>query len=130
MTELLYTGTGLAGILCYRHGWYVTAFMANLAVTQIWRVFSEFLRDDYRGDGKISAYQIMGAAGVVYSAALLPFITEPGMSTPDLTAGAGVLWAPLPLLMIQLLWCVIFLYTGRSRVTGATLNFHVEQHQT
>jgi hypothetical protein len=54
---------------------------------------------------------------------LLPL--APGLPPPDLGAGLRILWHPGLLLMLQGLWVASFLYTGRSKVTAATLNFHV-----
>jgi hypothetical protein len=34
-------------------------------VTQVWRFLSEFLRADYRGSGRISAYQVMALFAAV-----------------------------------------------------------------
>ena len=38
-----------------------------MLVTQTWRVGSEFLRADYRGDCRITKYQLMADMAVVYS---------------------------------------------------------------
>ena len=44
------------------------AFVITIAVTQLWRLYSETLRADYRGGGEVSVYQWMAVAGVVYAA--------------------------------------------------------------
>jgi hypothetical protein len=51
----------------------------------------------------------------------------PVASTPshDTLAGVLSLWNPFVLLSLQVLWILIFIYTGRSRVTAATLSFKV-----
>jgi len=129
VTAVLYAGCGLiaAGLYIYSH--LTAAFLLATIVTQGWRSFSEILRADYRGEGKISAYQVMGIVGVLYAiAAAVFFAYEPG-GLPDLSAGFESLWSPSLILFLQGIWVIIFLYTGRSTVTGATLSFHVHQER-
>ena len=125
VTYLLYTLTGIVSTFLYLRAAYGAAFLTALGITQIWRVCSEFLRDDYRGAGRFSAYQVMGVLGFVYGIwAVSRFGTS--ASVPDLSRGLGGIWSPAPLLGMQLVWVVIFLYTGLSRVTAATISFHVK----
>ena len=123
-TYLLYTVTGILACTLYLRGAYGTAFLTALTVTQAWRVVSEFLREDYRGGGRFSAYQAMGVVAIVYAFWVAGRFGAPA-SAPKLLAGLRVLWNPVPLLALQLVWVVIFLYTGLSRVTAATMSFHV-----
>ena len=127
VTAVFYTVCGLvaAGMFLSSHP--VGAFLLATIATQGWRSFSETLRADYRGEGKISAYQIMGIAGVVYAVAAAWFLASEPTVTPDLTAGLRSLWSPALIPFLQGIWVMIFLYTGRSTVTGATLSFHVHR---
>ncbi|TWJ16865.1 prolipoprotein diacylglyceryl transferase family protein [Geobacter argillaceus] len=129
MTAVIYTVCGLVGIALFGRGMFSASFLLALTVTQGWRVLSEFLRDDYRGGGTISAYQFMAVISVAYGWLLLPILKGPAAALPELAKGAAALWGPTPLLLLELLWVVIFLYTGRSTVTGATMHFHVEEHR-
>ena len=61
ITALLYVITGSAAILLFLYSFYFSAFILTIAVTQLWRVFSETQRADYRGSGNTSAYQIMSS---------------------------------------------------------------------
>jgi hypothetical protein len=125
ITSIVLCVTGMAGIYLFLKGFFVTAFVGVVAATQIWRFLSEFIRADYRGGGKISAYQIMGFASIVYALAiawLFPVTTHPGH---DIMAGLKSIWNPAMILFFQGLWMATFFYTGRSRVTGATLSFNV-----
>jgi hypothetical protein len=63
-----------------------------------------------------------------YAAAVVLFfpigrIEIPGIT--DIAAGLGMLWNPAVLLFCQALWLAVFLFTGRSMVTGSTLSFFV-----
>ncbi len=138
ITSALYLSTSLIAISLYLHSFFIPAFVLSIVVTQGWRAFSETLRADYRGEGKISAYQVMSIGGAIYSiAAALLFIAAPevfpsSMSTfrsPEIMAGLNSIWNPGMLLFLQLFWAAMFLFTGRSMVTGAILSFHVHKNR-
>ncbi len=125
ITSIVLCVTGMAGIYLFLKGFFMTAFVGVVTATQIWRFLSEFIRADYRGGGKISAYQIMGFASIVYALAiawLFPITTHPGH---NILNGLKSIWNPAMILFFQGLWMATFFYTGRSRVTGATLSFTV-----
>jgi hypothetical protein len=127
ITAVLYTGCGLISAGLYLSSYHTSAFLLTTITTQGWRSFSETLRADYRGEGNISAYQVMGIVGVVYAIAVTFFLAYEPVGLPDLSAGLNSLWSPSLILFLQGIWLVIFLYTGRSTVTGATLSFHVHR---
>jgi len=130
LTAILYSGCGLAGIFLYLHARFAAAFLLPLLVTQGWRVLSETWRDDYRGEGRFSAYQVMGVAAILYGGGALLLASASLIATPALAAGLATLWRPAVLLFLQGLWLVIFFYTGRSTVTGSRLSFHVHRDRT
>lgn len=128
VTAVLSCGIGLIGIVLYLNGYFRAAFLLPLAGTQIWRFFSEFFRADHRGDGRISAYQIMGLVSVAYSlVATFALFPDPAPLAPDLSAGMARLWTPSMLLFLQAIWISSFLYTGTSRVTSAEVRFGVHR---
>ncbi len=127
ITAISYTGCGMIAAGLYLSSHLTGAFLLATIATQGWRSFSETLRADYRGEGKISAYQIMGIIGVLYAIAVTCFLANEPVGLPDLSAGLKSLWSPALILFLQGIWWVIFLYTGRSTVTGATLSFYVHR---
>lgn len=127
VTAVIYTGCGLIAAGMYLSTHLTAAFLFATITTQGWRSLSETLRADYRGEGKVSAYQVMGIVGVVYAIAMAFFLVHEATGMPDLPAGLKGLWSPALILFLQGIWLAIFLYTGRSTVTGATLSFHVHQ---
>jgi hypothetical protein len=44
---------------------------------------------------------------------------------PSIAAGLKSLWQPSLIVFLQLLWITVFLYTGKSQVTGSQISFHV-----
>ncbi|MBN2231368.1 MAG: prolipoprotein diacylglyceryl transferase [Deltaproteobacteria bacterium] len=130
LTTVIYTGTGIAGTALFFAGRFRTAFLLVVIVTQLWRWLSEMLRADYRGGGRLSVYQIMALIGVAFNVVLAGQL-PPVAATPFPAAAAGLrlLWQPAILLSLQVLWAALFLHTGCSRVTGATLALHVHRER-
>lgn len=129
MTAVIYSAAALAGIYLYLDGRPVSAYLVGIGVTQLWRAASEFLRADYRGGGRVSSYQFMALIAAGHSA-IIAFLLPaeiPGIVVLD--RGLGAIWHPLPLLLLQILWCAIFLYTGRSNVTGARIALFTHQNR-
>jgi hypothetical protein len=125
VTAMLYIAVGLVATLLFLRGKFVWTFIFAIAVTQGWRILSEALRADERGGGKISAYQAMTAAAMVCAFYLgHAFAAEPSV-TPDLTAGLEAMWQPATVLSLQGLWLLVFLFFGKSMVTGAEITFHL-----
>jgi hypothetical protein len=126
ITAVLYVGTGLIATLLFLRAEYALAFVLTMSVTQGWRVLSEALRADERGGGKnFSAYQLMTLIAIVCSLPLAyAYATEP-TGKPDLRAGLEALWQPAIVLSLQILWGIVFLFFGKSLVTGAQITFHV-----
>lgn len=125
ITCVLYLAIALAGIYLFLCSCFLSAFLLTLTVTQGWRALSELLRADYRGEGKITVYQVMGLVAIPYSLSLPVFFPPVSLDPPDLWKGLNELWDPMALLFLYVVRLAIFLYTGRSMVTGATLSFHV-----
>jgi hypothetical protein len=126
MTSALYVAVGLVAMLLFLESCFRTAFVAAVVCSQAWRIYSETLRADYRGDGKISAYQVMAALGILYAVGIA-FAVQGAATKADLATGLAALWDPVVIIVLQLLWAFMFLYTGWSMVTGSVLSFHVHR---
>jgi hypothetical protein len=124
VTAVLYSATALIGALLFLNGIFAWAFFVCLFVTQGWRFLSEFLRSDYRGDRKISVYQIMSLLTIPYGL-LIPFLFPNSGHVVDLLSGLRAIWNPAVFLFLQVACVIMFLRTGRSQVTGSALSFHV-----
>jgi hypothetical protein len=129
ITAILFVGTALLASALFLRGHYRVALGLAVLVTQGWRLVSETLRADYRGGGKFSAYQMMALAGIGYVVVGLPFLPIGSDRQADVLAGLRVLWDPSVILFLEGLCLAIFLYTGRSAVTGATMSFHVHRER-
>ncbi|MGD9726934.1 MAG: prolipoprotein diacylglyceryl transferase family protein [Nitrospiraceae bacterium] len=125
VTASVLIASALAGFALFLRNNFLMAFMITLFLTQGWRVLSEFLRADHRGGSRLTAYQIMALMGIFYGAILASFGSPDNTEPPDLVAGLSALWNPPVILSLQLLWLIIFLYTGRSTVTTAEISFSV-----
>ena len=100
-------------MLIFLKGSIMAAFVVSSLTALLWRVYSEILRADYRGKGRASVYQILSAAGVVYTLGGAALMADPAVQ-PDLSKGLATLWNPSVIVFYQLLWWVLFLYHGRS----------------
>jgi Prolipoprotein diacylglyceryl transferase. len=125
VTSIIYTGCGLIGIYIFLKGYYCASFLLTISVTQLWRLISELFRADYRGGGKISAYQVMSIIAILYSVFIVFIFPAPQIQTPNLMAGLRSLWDPAMIISLQCLWVTTFLFSGRSNVTRAAMSFHV-----
>ncbi len=127
MTSLLYTATGLGGCFLFLQGKFSSAFLLCLLVSQIWRVISEMFRADFRGFSSISAYQKMGLIAIIYGILLCLIFPVGELPLPNIGHGLHLMADPLLIHSLIGLWFALFLYFGRSMVTGATLSFEVRQ---
>ncbi len=129
LTVIIYTFASILGIYFYLEGDAVSAFIITLTTTQLWRFFSEFLRADHRGNGKISVYQWMSVVIIPYALGVTAFFADMAVRTPSLAQGLRSLWDPGLIIFFQLVWICVFLYTGRSQITTARLTFHVVEEK-
>lgn len=126
LTAYLYCGAACLGMVSFAAGNFSLAMVLPLVTTQVWRVVSEFLRADYRGERKISAYQIMAGLGVLYG--LVPALTLDAAGVQaHLGRGVAALWSVPVLLLLQGVFLAVFLYTGRSSVTDSVVRFAVRE---
>ncbi len=126
ITSVIYFISGLLGVYLFLTGHFTLCFLTTLATTQIWRVVSETVRADFRGNGKLSIYQIMAFVSVVYSVIVsLLLYPDPGMPV-NIANGINTLWNPLVILFLQALWFAAFFGTGRSKIIDAELSFEIK----
>lgn len=127
ITSLVYASAGLLGLYLFYAGQFAPAFLFVTLVTIGWRFVSEMLRADYRGQGKISKYQWFSLTAIALSIVFTFLFDNENAITPDLGTGLHGLWNPVVLLLLQGLWAAIFLYMGRSTITGSSISFHVHK---
>ncbi len=125
LTAVIYSLAGLVGCYLFLKGYAAVAFVLTLTVTQLWRALSEFLRADYRGEGKISGYQIMALIACLYGLFMAYIFRETPIGTPDLALGFAITWNPAILIFLLVLWIATFFYLGKSRVTASLIEINV-----
>lgn len=121
LTAVIYVFFGLLGMYLFFRGFVVLPLVLNLFVTQIWRVLSEFMRADYRGEGKISGYQIMASLSILYGVFVVYLFKGESAIMPDLTLGIKSLWNPILIIFMFILWVTTLIYTGKSKVTNSEI---------
>lgn len=125
LTAMLYVLAALIGTMLFLSGDYRSAFLLTALITQGWRIYSETLRADYRGDHSFSAYQWMGVVGMVYVILVSTLLSSEFSISPQVATGVQALWNPTVILSVQGVWLLLFWYTGKSSVTGSRLSFYV-----
>jgi hypothetical protein len=130
LTAVVYGGAGLVGTWLFLHGQMWATWLEVALVTQLWRIFSETLRADYRGAGRISAYQVMAALAAVYAVSIALFAPVSAEAHPHILEGLSSLWNPSIILLLQALWLIVFLHMGRSVVTAATISIFLVKERT
>jgi hypothetical protein len=128
VTAVIYVVIGLICTYLFLNSLYAFSFLISVLVTQGWRSLSEIFRADYRGEGRISAYQIMGMGAIIYSFVLWKWLPDSYLKA-NVTEGIRTLWQPEVIIFLLLLWSGIFLHTGCSKVTGSIMSFHVHRNR-
>ena len=115
----------LIGLWLYWQQRFVASALIAVWSSQLWRVYSETLRADYRGGGKFTAYQWMAAATCVLATLSVGMLASDSSSQPRFTQG----WASVSQLEVfialQGLALGIVWFMGRSQVTGALVNLRL-----
>ncbi len=125
ITSAVFAVSGIVGVALFLVGQFRLAGLIPIIASWGWRACSEWLRADYRGTSKISVYQLMAIFSVFYLGGFLLLTPGGAAMAPDLAAGFVQVCSTPTVLALQLFWVGLFLYYGRSRVTGSTLSFHV-----
>jgi hypothetical protein len=125
VTSTVYSVIAIAGIFLYLKGYFLLSFFIPFAVTQIWRVLSEFMRADYRGEGFVSAYQIMAVISICYISIIVFFLPCREHISVDIAKGLLSLWNPAVIITVEAVFIITFLYTGRSNMTASSVTLHV-----
>ena len=129
ITAVFYLLAGLLSLYLFTRSFFLAAFLISQIAAQGWRYVSEFFRSDFRGGTKISAYQLMGIAAIIYSVIVAVFSPAFKPYQISILNGLLVLWGPASLIFLFILWFVIVLYMGKSRVTGSVLAFFVHREK-
>ncbi len=125
ITSTLLAMSGIVGVALFLAQQFRLAALIPVLVSWGWRACSEGLRADYRGTSRISIYQWMAVVSAAYFGIFVALVPAAAPVTPDLAAGFSRLLSVPLILLVQLLWIALFVYYGRSRVTGSTLLFYV-----
>ncbi len=125
LTVIFLSLLGLVGVYLFLESHFGAALLSTVSTSQIWRIYSETLRADDRGPGRWTAYQQLGALTIFFAAAVVFLLDGTAFPAPDLPSAFSVLWSPQVILAAELVWSVVFLFSGRSLVTGSVISMHV-----
>ncbi|MCG8393374.1 MAG: prolipoprotein diacylglyceryl transferase [Pseudomonadales bacterium] len=124
VTCVVYTALALICSALFFHQQFALAFALSLVGSQLWRVYSETLRADYRGGSKLfSAYQFMALLAALYGIVMSLLLPAHPALVPSLSAGLEALWSPGVILCLQVITVVMFFFSGTSTITTGELRF-------
>jgi hypothetical protein len=69
----------------------------------------------------------MSALAIFLAFVVFFFLPVERAIQPDLPAGIEAAWQPVVVLFLQVLWGIVFVWFGKSMVTGAEISFHLHQ---
>jgi len=124
MTAIVCTCLGLAATVLILHRCPTAAYLLATFGTQVWRFLSELLRADYRGGGRLSAYQIMSLFACAY-AVIITLYLPAGATSPNLGVGLRAVWHPGVLIFLQVYWMIMVWFMGLSTVTKSHLQLRL-----
>ncbi len=123
LTAIISSAAGLAGIALFLGGRPGLAYVVPIVITQLWRFLSEFLRADFRGHERISAYQRMALVGAAYTVVLGLLWPAVPHGAPDVARGFSLLWTPGAILFIEAIAAFVFVRMGVSTITTSHVSF-------
>ena len=124
LTCVLHTLLALGCMSLFFHGQYAVAFALALVGSQLWRVYSEYLRADFRGGHHhFTTYQTLALLAAGYGVLISALLPASGWAPPSLAAGLETLWQPGVILALQLVTVGMFFFSGTSTITTGELRF-------
>lgn len=127
LTSTCYVSTGVVGLYLWLSDLQSLALLMCIVITQGWRFASEFLRADYRGQFRISVYQIMALVAIAYTLFFVWMVPADPDTRIDLASGLQSCLDPLVIFVVQFLAVAVFLFTGVSSVIGSTMTFFIHK---
>lgn len=125
LSAVVLSGAGVVASLLYLEGRVRAAALVALGIAFGWRFASEFVRADYRGKGRISAYQAMALGCLAYAIPVVLVLPQPNHQ-PDVGRCLSLVVSPLLWAALAALGIAVFAYLGTSTVTTATIELGVE----
>lgn len=122
MGSIVLTVLALLSCSLFFHGDFTSALLLSLIGSQVWRIYSETLRADYRGGlTQFSAYQGMAAISCVYVVAVALVLPPETDTHASALTGLAALWHPGTILLLQTIGVGMFLFAGTSTITQSTV---------
>lgn len=125
MNIILYNTTGLVAIILFIKGYYISSILMVTTISQLYRFASEFLRADYRGEGKISAYQKMSIINIIAVTLYTIIFKSSWYPLAEIENGLAGIYNPTTMIVFTILFIFTLLYTGISSATYSITSFRL-----
>lgn len=121
---------GIVTLTFYASGHCLAAYIGAATSAGTWRIVSELFRNDYRGGGRVSAYQVMSGLSIIYVGGVALFLGDGSVvKRVNLLNGFGSLWNPGVLVFLLAVWIMLVLFTGVSSTTYSQVRFHLHREK-
>ncbi|HET6419905.1 MAG TPA: prolipoprotein diacylglyceryl transferase family protein [Geobacteraceae bacterium] len=128
VTMTAYVIAGMATLYLYAGGHCLAAYVTASIFASFWRVFSELFRADFRGGGRITAYQVMAGVSALYSVGVAVYLRNREVFIPgNLPRGAASLWSPGPIIALLAIWLIMVVFAGISTTTFSRVEFFLHE---
>jgi hypothetical protein len=128
ITMIAYVMAGMVTLLLYAGGHCLAAYVIASVFASFWRVFSELFRADFRGGGKISAYQVMSGISALYAIGVAIYLRNREVYVQgNLLQGASSLWSPGPIIALLVIWLMMVMFAGISTTTFSRVEFFLHE---
>jgi hypothetical protein len=130
ITMVAYVAAGMLSLLLSAEGNYLSSYLIASVFASFWRVSSEVFREDFRGGGRISAYQVMSGISALYAMVVAYVVRDGNISIQaNLVQGMVSLWSPGPIIALFTLWCLMFAFAGISTTTFSRVRFYLHENR-
>ena len=125
---IFFNSTALFSTILFLNRFFISSFLLSVISAQLFRFLSEFLRSDFRGDRKVTVYQIFSIIIICYSIVVACLLNSGGITPQiNLEQGLSTFYNFWTLILLQTIFWITFMYTGISKVTYSRITFHVDK---
>lgn len=130
ITMIAYVTAGMLSFLLFAEGNYLSSYLIASVFANFWRVSSELFREDFRGGGKISVYQVMSGISALFATVVACVVRDGNTSVQvNLVQGMVSLWSPGPIIALFTVWSLMFAFAGISTTTFSRVRFYLHENR-
>ncbi|MCX7987914.1 MAG: prolipoprotein diacylglyceryl transferase [Thermodesulfovibrio sp.] len=123
LTSIVYIILAISSLLLYLFSYIKLALILSLSLTQLFRFFVEFLRDDFRGNRKVSVYQVFAIILFLYGITIASIFNV----KYDIEFTKPIYYKSHDWMILFVVFILTFLNSGISKVTESNIKFLLKE---